>query len=184
MVGCAQLVSEARQTRGNDEGMMNESSGKILAAVLLLGVLAFGCTTSKYESDVPVSSGVPVSFRAVVGSAYSTFESDGAKIVEFYQDQVSYDNAIHAYSLQVSEAIDFNVSQVALVSMGDQSNGGYSFAEESVLDVGDYIEMNLRLVSPGANCVVTTAVIHPFRLLKIDSKKDVRIKERKVVNNC
>ena len=158
--------------------------GKFLAAVSLPCVLAFGCTTSKNEPGVPDSSGVPVSFRAVVGSAYSTFESGGAKITEFYQDQVSYDNAINAYSLQVSEAIDFNVSQVALVSMGGQPNGGYSFAEESVLDVGDYIELNLRLVSPGANCIVTTAVIHPFRLLKIDSKKDVRIKERKVVKNC
>jgi len=68
--------------------------------------------------------------------------------------------------------------------MGGQPNGGYSFTEESVLDVGDYIELNLRLVSPGSNCVVTTAVIHPFRLLKIDSKKDVRLKERKVVKNC
>jgi len=39
--------------------MMNELSGKILAAVLLLCVLAFGCTTSKNEPDVQVSSDVP-----------------------------------------------------------------------------------------------------------------------------
>jgi len=157
-------------------------SGKTFISVALLGVaLLFGCSSANNGPD----SGEPISFTVVGSGSLQVSETKDPKKFETYTDQAAFDNALSKYSLQVDgEVVDFTVDQVVLVSMGAQSSGGYSISAESVVDAGDYIELNLILSSPGANCITSQALTHPYQMLKINTQKEVRANERNVVENC
>ncbi|MBX2881916.1 MAG: protease complex subunit PrcB family protein [Granulosicoccus sp.] len=152
---------------------------KILVAVLLPIALVLGCSSNSNEAGPPVSFSVIGTGGNLGGAAVET------KIFETYQDQTSFDNALANYSIAIDDvAIDFATEQVALVSMGQRTSGGYSIAAESVSDAGAYIELKLMLSSPGADCVVTGALTHPYQVLSINSQKEVRTNERTVTENC
>jgi len=135
-------------------------------------------TTSNNESEL----GEPVSFTVIESGELDGDGLRGAKIAEFYLDQAAYDSAVNTYSLRVSDAaIDFSSTQVVLVSI---AGTGHRFAAKSLRDTGDYLELNLRLGIAGDNCVVIQVLARPYQLLKIDSRKEVQIKQTKVVENC
>jgi len=152
-----------------------------LAVVLLLIVWVAGCSSANNGTEL----GNPLSFT-VIGSGFNlTDGTDDARVMETFADQASFDNVLNQYSLATDgELIDFSSYQVVLVSTGSNSNGGYSIATESVRDVGDYIELNILLSSPGASCAVTTAFTHPYQLLKINSKKALQFNVRNVTESC
>jgi len=149
----------------------------------LLTVLLLGCSTSSNDGFGTVIGSV--SFTVIgAGSNFAGGTVD-TKIIEIYTDQVSYDNAVNRYSLPVDdEVIDFASNQVVLITMGSQNSGGYMIAAESVKDVGDNIELNMVLSSPGADCLTTLAITHPYQVLKINSLKAVRTSESNVIESC
>lgn len=150
----------------------------LLAVTLLSVAFMFGCASNN-EDD-----GNSVKFTVISDGSLSGL-SDEAKLLETYNNQASFAVALERYPMQVDGVVvDFEVEQVVLVSMGSQSNGGYAIATESAKDLGDYIELSVLLSSPGAGCITTQAFTHPYQLLIIESKKEVRTSERNVTENC
>jgi len=143
--------------------------GKYIVAVLVPVVLMMACSTASNDGAGSVSF-------AVIGSGDNLADGTAdTKIFETYADQVTFDNAANLYSLSVEgEVIDFASNQVVLITMGTQNNGGYTIAAERVRDVGDYLELNILLSSPGADCINTLAITHPYQVLKVNSLKEVR----------
>jgi len=159
--------------------MINSKS--VLFVALLGLVLNFGCSSANNRA----ATSVQISFTVISTGNLRSANFEDPKILETYTDQAAYDNAQAQYSLPVDEeVIDFTTDQVVLVTMGGQSNGGYSISAESAADAGDYIELNMILSAPGENCVTTQEITHPYQLLKINMQKEVRINERNVVENC
>jgi len=139
-------------------------SGMYVALAPLLIALMLGCSSSSNDGFGSVKSSV--SFTVVGGGLNFADGTVDAKILEIYTDQATYDNAVNQYSLPVDgEVIDFASSQVVLITMGSRNSGGYMIAAESVSDVGDHIELNMVLSSPGANCINTLALTHPYQSL-------------------
>ncbi len=159
---------------------MNGISKRILA-MLLPAMLVFGCSSSNEGTE----SGVPLSFSVIGSGPYLSGGEGRPKLVETYTDQASYDSALNTYALRVDgEVIDFAIDQVVLVTMGSRNSGGYTIAAESVKDAGEIVELNVLLSSPGADCVTTDALTHPYQVLKINSLKEVRTIERNVIESC
>jgi len=167
---------------------------KYIVAVLLPVLLMLGCSTMDNDGIGPVSNddigsvsndgigSVKVSFSVIRSGSDLADGTIDTKILESYFDQVSYDNAVNLYSLPVgSEIIDFESNHVVLVTMG---GGNATIAAGSIIDVGDYLELEIRFHSAGADCVTLPVIANPFLTLKVNSLKEVRIVERKVTKSC
>jgi len=107
------------------------------------------------------------------------------KITEVFEDQASLDAAAAEYNIDISNSeIDFLSEQVVLISMGIQFSGGYSISTTDALDAGDTVRLQVSLFSPGDNCIVTSALTHPFQLLKVESLKAITVEESNIVDDC
>jgi len=154
--------------------------GKIKCAALVSIALMAGCSSNNDGTE----SAEAVRFSVIGSGVNLTAGTEDPKVLEAYTDQAAYDSALNTYNFQVDgEVIDFASEQIVLVSMGSRSTGGHTLMAESVKDAGDFIELNLQLISPGANCIVTTAFTHPYQVLKINSQKEVRTIERTVIDD-
>ena len=82
-------------------------------------------------------------------------------------------------------AVDFASEMVVAVSTGQKPSGGFSIRIESVAERGAELEAVVLETAPGAACVVTGALTHPFDVIRVPrANRTVRFVERQSTTNC
>lgn len=71
---------------------------------------------------------------------------------------------------------DVQKSVFLILNMGEQSTGGYSIGVERVDETKDSIIVQVKEFSPKATDMVTQGITYPYSVVKINSKKAIRIK--------
>jgi len=82
-------------------------------------------------------------------------------------------------------AIDFTREMVVVVGLGTRSSGGYSIVVDGASVAGGTIEVVVQKTSPGASCVVTSALTEPVDIARLPRRSEpVRFVERHTVRAC
>ena len=153
----------------------------IIVAALQFGL---GCSENGNANSEASTSAVNM---AVLDSGFNfdSSASETPKRIEIYRNTDALTAARSSYALNVADVTtDFTGNQIVLVTMGTQSSGGYSITAQSIEDIGDYIQLNISSKEPGAGCMVTTALTHPYQLLEIGSRKDLIVVEQYALEPC
>lgn len=82
-------------------------------------------------------------------------------------------------------AVDFSREMLVVAALGRRSSGGHSIFVDSAYQRSEHIEVVVRKVSPGSQCMVTGALTEPVDIARLPaSTQPVRFRERSVVHNC
>lgn len=148
---------------------------------LFVATLLSACSSN---NDAIAGDG-SVTFSVIASGFNLNSDTTDTKKTEIFRDQASLALTASEYNIDISSAdIDFDTSQVLLISAGVQPTGGYSIAVTDAKDSGDTVKLSVLLESPGANCILTQVLTHPFQLIEIESLKEIAIEERNVTNEC
>lgn len=109
-----------------------------------------------------------------------TQQSDGGANIQFFEI-LTEPNEIRmlqndAFLKKKIRATDVQKSNFLILNMGEKPTGGYSIGVESVEKVKDSIVVKVKEISPEEGAMVTQAVTYPYCVVKINSKKGIRIK--------
>lgn len=81
--------------------------------------------------------------------------------------------------------IDFNKDMVIAVFQGQQPTGGYATEIMKILETELNLEVRIKEISPGPNCIVTQALTNPYHIVKLQkSAKEVLINVAKEITDC
>lgn len=81
--------------------------------------------------------------------------------------------------------IDFTKDMVIAVFQGEYSTGGYDIEIQKIIENEKNIEVFVKEISPGINCMVPQSFTSPFHIVKIQkSDKKVAFKIVKIINDC
>ncbi len=139
-----------------------------------------GCAVVLNSSDVP--SGEKIFVLAEGGFPEGgVFTSRQSKVIST-QEEYATELAIYTKAAPVN--IDFKKGKVLLVDMGRRSSGGYTVRVASVDETDNWVVVNVELVMPGPNCIVTMSLTNPYQFVFIPSLKEVLISEKLVVTEC
>lgn len=72
-------------------------------------------------------------------------------------------------------AQDVQNSNFVILNMGEKSSGGYTIGIESVRETDENIIIKVKEKPPKEGSMVTLAIIYPFCVVKINSKKEIII---------
>ncbi len=109
-----------------------------------------------------------------------TQQSDGGANIHFFEI-LTEPNEIRmlqndVYLKNKISAADVQKSNFLILNMGEKPTGGYTIGIESVEQVGDSIAVKVKEESPEEGAMVTQAITFPYCIVKINSKKGIRIK--------
>ena len=71
------------------------------------------------------------------------------------------------YTKPTLPIVDLVNEMVIAVYLGEKPTGGYGIEITRVLDIGTYIEVHVEEYFPQPDSIVTTALTHPFHIIKI-----------------
>ena len=81
--------------------------------------------------------------------------------------------------------INLNEKKVIAVFQGQKPTGGYSVIIESITEYQDYIEIGIKDIYPGLNCIVKQEITSPYTTIAIkNSKKEIRFFREEQKQNC
>lgn len=82
-------------------------------------------------------------------------------------------------------SVDFNRERLVVVSMGERPSGGYAIEVEGVFQSGGSLYVSVLEVSPGSDCMTTTALTQPVAAVALPAGREpVKFVERTKVQSC
>lgn len=160
------------------------SLGWVLSAVTLLG-----CGTSVSDDDLDVSGS---ELRAAPSVVLTPFEDPNGIAAAGDGEQRRVIRSAEQYERVFGHALPEGVTLgrgevVVFYSPGVQNTGGYEAEILSAAVRGRTLHIKTRLTSPGAGCIVTQALTHPYALAKLKRPRGVsrvRFTTDDVVRDC
>lgn len=133
----------------------------VLALLAISAVLAF--TSPNVPSKAPAAVAITVLSE---GDQAGMQERKNYRIVS--PEELQYFWMLsHGEAGPPVPTVDFEAHDVLVVFDGMQSSGGYDIAVTSVVDHGDYREVTIRHVEPGASCITTSVTTSPFEFVVV-----------------
>ncbi len=81
--------------------------------------------------------------------------------------------------------IDFETFQLVAGGIGFRPSGGYSVSVSEVIELNDVIHIEVFVVSPGKNCIVTAQVTYPFTAILIrKTNKPIQFSSSQLTDEC
>jgi hypothetical protein len=81
--------------------------------------------------------------------------------------------------------VDFQRDLLVVAGLGLRHTGGYGIVVDSAYRHADHVEVVIRKISPGRNCIVTMATTQPVDIARLPAtQQPVRFRERSEVRNC
>lgn len=81
--------------------------------------------------------------------------------------------------------IDFETFQLVAGGIGFRPSGGYRVSVSEVIELDDVIHIEVFVVSPGKNCIVTTQVTYPFTAILIrKTNKPIQFSSSQLTDEC
>lgn len=91
----------------------------------------------------------------------------------FYSDLL-WDGTSEPAELLIAPAIDFDSYQLLVGGLGLQMSGGFSLSIRKIIEYNDLLLVDVLIMRPGENCVVTAALTYPT----------VAVLTKKRLNHC
>lgn len=143
-------------------------------------------------STITVAQEVPSTFSHIVLKQPFSFPSEEpwSRIIRTQEEwetslklliESGYYTGIPALLPQV----DFEIFQLIAGGIGFRPSDGYSVSVKEVIELGDVIHIEVFVVSPGKNCVVTAQVTYPLTLILIrKSDKPIQFSSSQLTDEC
>lgn len=148
--------------------------------LVFLSVLS-GCGGGTNASTLPPEESQFVVLKEALSPDGSVFTKKQAKVIF---TQADYEAELANYTNVAPDSFDFSKGRVLLVDMGPRSSGGYSVRIASV-DVADsWVVVNVELVTPGPECIVTASLTNPYQFIFIPTLKEILLSEKMLITNC
>ena len=81
--------------------------------------------------------------------------------------------------------VDFTREMVVVAALGQKPTGGYSIFIDGATETANGVTINVRSVSPGANCAVTLALTNPVDIARVTRREAaVNFSETAATQNC
>lgn len=146
--------------------------------------------TSQSAAEVPTGA-TPVAFRSVeeLGPYRSSsgLQQRQRVVVEEPQAWEALWGTLTSRQPQAPAlpSVDFSRERLVVVSMGERPSGGYSIEVEGVFLSGGTLYVSVLEVSPGSDCMTTTAMTQPVDAVVVPAGKEpVKFVERSKVQSC
>lgn len=132
--------------------------------------LLFSCKVSENTNKVktePVDN--EIAFNLVYEGTNSGFLEKKEQIITNQTDfEKSWNIALVNYlERNPVPTIDFEKNQVILITMGEQTSGGYTLKTDSVTNIKTGIAINATAKKPGASCMTTSVMTYPYQMISI-----------------
>ncbi|QDP02622.1 protease complex subunit PrcB family protein [Thalassotalea sp. PS06] len=120
----------------------------------------------------------------------SDFYDDNAfanKSIKVIRDWNSYADEVIKHTQDAIIDVDFSQSQVVVIDMGNRPNTGYGLKISSVLEFEDHIVVYSKfsvLDSSSGDCLPGEAINNPIIILKVDSQKEIIVREKYKTTTC
>ncbi|WPR70800.1 protease complex subunit PrcB family protein [Flavobacterium sp. NG2] len=136
---------------------------------IVLSLVLASCGASSTKKGV-----IPPLFEVL------TQQSDGGANIQFYEiltepNEIKMLQNDEFLKKKIS-TLDVQKSNFLILNMGEKPTGGYSIGVESVEQVADSIHVRVKEVKPETGAMVTQSITYPYCVVKINSKKGIRIK--------
>lgn len=152
----------------------------ISVLLVSLSVLS-GCGGGTNAATLPPAESQFVVLKEALLPEGGVFTKKQAKVIF---TQADYAAELAIYTSLAPSSVDFSKGRVLLVDMGPRSSGGYSVRVASV-DVADsWVVVNVELVTPGPQCIVTASLTNPYQFVFIPTLKEILLSEKMVVTSC
>lgn len=81
--------------------------------------------------------------------------------------------------------VDFSKEMLVVVSLGGRGTGGYAIIIDGACERDDKLEVTVRSVSPGKNCMTTQALTAPVDIVRVPkTQRSVVFRENEIVHDC
>lgn len=81
--------------------------------------------------------------------------------------------------------VDFSREMIILVALGGRPTGSYGIIIEGAYERADRLEVLVRSVSPGKDCVVTQMITAPIDIVRLPkTSQSVSFRETEIVHEC
>jgi len=81
--------------------------------------------------------------------------------------------------------IDFSRNMVLVVTMGSEPNGGYGIVVDGVYEHANQLEVVVRNISPGRNCITAQVGLQPADIVELEKREGpVVFRDVDIVTDC
>lgn len=133
-----------------------------LACSALIGCKGDGDAAATGPADGATDLAQPVTMLKRVNGNSAALKTIGKMHIE---TQADYD-ALGDANIFPGE-IDFDVNDLVIVALGEQSTGGYSISIESIQLQGGELAVTGKASAPGADAITTQALTYPYSAVLI-----------------
>ncbi len=85
----------------------------------------------------------------------------------------------------IAEKFDFEKYQILASGLGARSTGGHSLVVKGVMELNNVIDIQVLEISPGTNCMVTTAFTYPSATILVKkTDKPFQFTVTQLVTQC
>jgi hypothetical protein len=149
---------------------MKTMTKRILASFAVLLLLGCGTTKKTGTSDKPLYE-------------ILTQQENGGGNIRFFEilteeKEITMLQSDRKLKTKVTSA-DVSTSNFIILNMGEKTSGGYSIDVESVEETPKKIIVTVKDNVPAAGSMVTQAITYPYTIVKINSKKEIEIRDGK-----
>ncbi|TKB45569.1 protease complex subunit PrcB family protein [Thalassotalea mangrovi] len=120
-------------------------------------------------------------------SEYYDDNAFGNKSIKVIRDWNTYADEVIKHTQEAIIDVNFSESQVVVIDMGNRPNTGYGVKISSVLEFDDYIVVYTKFsvgdYSSG-ECLPGEAITNPIVILKINSQKEIIVREKYKSDPC
>ncbi|MFT6948807.1 MAG: hypothetical protein ACJARP_003241 [Vicingaceae bacterium] len=114
---------------------------------------------------------------------YNEYANPTSKNAIIIRNQVDYENELITRTSEAVKAVNFEEELIVLIDMGTRNTGGYSL-NVTFSESDNYVRANVVFTFPGEGCVVTNALVNPFKLIKLGTTKYVLVTEEITFTSC
>ena len=145
--------------------------------------LSFGYVSAGSSLAAPISA---AESRFVVLKEGNAPESGlfTRKQTKVIQTQADYKAELSRYTSAAPGTVDFSKGRVVLIDMGPRQSGGFSLKVAAVNISPNAVTVNLELIVPGPQCMVTAALTNPYQFIFIPTQKEILVSEKLVAATC
>ncbi len=158
--------------------------------ILLAGAGFFTCNGSKSVASMP-EDGTTVAMTPVDQGAYCAYtDSANLRITDPEAFRNLWTN-MHQHQSPVPEipAVDFSEYELIATFMGPRPSGGFGVSVEKGVVKGQTAWFSVVHHKPGAGCMTTSAITHPYALMLVEKTtmstvEEVQFVVRQTVHDC
>jgi len=156
----------------------------LIVALILVSCSAKKTTVSSTHKE-KIQKGIP--FNVIKEGTNSGFKTFGKWYVAKESALPLVWDSIYANYMKKDPLpkIDFENNEVYVITMGEQTSGGYNIKVESVVETKKEVVVNIIESKPGKTCVTTSVMTYPYQLFTIPkTKKSLRFNWVEKVYEC